>query len=205
MCHRRAWVPYFPTIAVCCLLILLLAGCFVADTMNQTSSPDLKILLQDFSAQVVPGHSEALFLIDPPLDDEAFAAATPHIRAYRPRELYLDTSRMTDASVPNLMQLDSVNILQLGETPIRAEALKPLATLPNLVIVNAWYPDKQERAIYEEEMGDKAWLYGGRTIDSRVVEYGLSRRVTMLSATKVAWKVFKQDLAEFIHGLTMPP
>jgi hypothetical protein len=107
--------------------------------------------------------------------------------------------------VPNLSQLDSVTVLALGKTGISVEALKPLAALSNLKSINAEFDDADEWKKFDEEMGEKAWLHVGLGIEWRVVQYGLVRRVTMISATKVAWKEFEHDVAEFIHGLAMPP
>src|SRR3954463_3139110 len=95
-------------------LILPITGCYVGETIHQSSSPDLKILMQEYGATVIPGHSESLFFYDQPLDDEHFAAAVQYIRAYGPRALCLDSSRLTDASLPTFMQLGSVRHLYLG-------------------------------------------------------------------------------------------
>jgi hypothetical protein len=205
MCYRRAWVPN--TIAACCLLVPLLAGCFVAETIHQTSSPDLKILLQDFNAQVVPGHSEALFFYDPPLDDQQFAAAIGHIRAYAPAQLYLDGSKLTDASLPTLMQLDSVRDLSLGRTGLAMDSLTSLATLPNLKSISVDFDTAQEQKEFHDAMEPNISLSSFRFIDydSTLTDWALTRRVTLLRATKVACADIAHTLSHYIPRYTGPP
>ena len=177
----------------------LLAGCFAAESLHQSSSRDLKILLRDYHASIISGHSEAIFFTDEPLDDDSFAGAVPYINAYRPTELYLDGSRLTEPSLSQFVQLDSVRYLDLGRCGVNIEKLVALKAMPRLeglwVDNSAKY--KQLITLMKPQIGVGGSKYSG---DNRQ-----SHRASMFAAMRVAVGEFAHDVGQFIRGFTMPP
>ena len=186
-------------LSIVCLL-LFLNGCFATESLHQSSSADLSILLRDHHASIIPGHKEVIFFIDQPLDDHALAAATPYIRAYRPTELYLDSSRLTDNSLPQFAQFETVRTLDLGRCGFSIEKLAELKAMPSLNTLCIDYraaPWKEAVRVMQPEIFVDGWEYARPS--------GLSNRASMFAATKVALREFGYDAAQFIRGFTMPP
>jgi len=186
-------------LSIVCLL-LFLTGCFAAECLHQSSSADLSILLRDHHASILPGHKGVIFFVDEPLDDQGLAAASPYIRAYRPTELYLDSSRLTDSSIPQFVQFESVQRLDLGHCSLSTERLAELKAMPSLKSLCIDYTFTEWNVavrVMQPEIQVEGWEYGGVA--------GLSRRASMFAATKLALAEFCHDTAEFIRGFTMPP
>jgi len=185
-------------------LMLPMTGCYVGQTLHQSSSPDLKILMQQYGATVIPGWAGSLYFYDQPLDDERFAAAIQYIRAYEPRALCMDSSRLTDASLPTFMQLGSVRRLYLGHSGLGMESLVALKGLPNLEWIGI-HLDGKDSSRLQRAIGPDIWIVCDEPSVSEWTRAALTNRVTMLAAARVAWDEFRTDVGEFIHGLTMPP
>ena len=111
------------------VVMVAAGGCTLVREMTDS---DLKAL-RPFGASTTPANYDDLVFNDKAMDDEALAKAFPYLRRYRPKGLDFNGRQISDASVPLLVQIQSLRLLRVQGTRISLEGLKRLATgLPNL-------------------------------------------------------------------------
>ena len=90
--------------------------------------------LMDKGVNTIPGEFHYAFFNEP-VTDEQFAAAVPQLRAVGVRSLGLSETRITDASIDEILKLTSLKRLDVYLTQLTAEGLLRLAELPRLELL----------------------------------------------------------------------
>lgn len=67
-----------------------------------------------------------------PIDDDTFRKAGPALKELNLRYLYLDGSRVSDASIPLILEFSKIKVLNLVGTQVTIEGLVMLEQLPDL-------------------------------------------------------------------------
>jgi hypothetical protein len=113
------------------LLVLLVWGLSGCAHPRLALSPDIKALYP-YGLGTVPVEPDRLNFHHAPMDDDDFARAFRYIKNYGPKQLHLNNRQVTDLSVSLLIQLDSVEDLDLAYSPVSIGGLKRLRLMKNL-------------------------------------------------------------------------
>lgn len=112
-------------------ITLCICGC---SYLREMSSPNLEALTP-YGAVTSEDQDERLVFIRRPMSDDELAMAFRYIKSYEPKELSFNGRGITDLSVSLLLQLDSVERLELQGTGISIHGLTHLRLMKNLHVL----------------------------------------------------------------------
>jgi len=159
----------------------MLCGC---GFIRQVTSPSLAAL-EPYGASTVPDDAGRIMFVRRSLDDDKLAAAFRYLHQYEPQDLRFDGRQITDLSVSLLIQLDSVEVLDLAGTQITKAGLKRLRLMRGLR--QLWVSDTMSPQDIDEirhEMPKGVTVEGVRTmLGAQANPPGVSRHPYCENAT----------------------
>src|SRR6267143_5374837 len=115
------------------LSIVWSIGCSGCGIMRQALSPDLHKLVNQYGVVTIPNRDDTIIFQDKPIDDNEFAKAFKNVKGYGGvRTLDLNGQPISDSSIPLILQLKKLEVLQLQGTKITLAGFQQLRSLRHL-------------------------------------------------------------------------